>query len=97
MKKVFIVLLSMIFFLIIPTVSFAQPRHPLPPPGGYRPAVIEHCYTVLIPFPHRKCEIRYLYNYTPAPPPPRRHTPMSPPPKGHPGPSSHHHHHGHHK
>jgi len=95
MKKLFVFLFAILIFTFIPIASFAQPRHPLPPPpGGYRPAVIEHCYTVLIPFPHRKCEIRYLYNYTPAPPPPRRHTPMPPPPpKGHPSP--HHHHHTH--
>lgn len=90
MNKLYFILFTVLFVLAIPICAIAQPRHPVSPPGGYHPVVVEYCYNVLFPFPHKRCEVRRISNYTPAPPPPRRHTPIPPPPKGH--PDSHHSH-----
>lgn len=79
--------------LFIPTTVSAQPA-----PYPYY-EVVCYCHTVLIPYPHSRCEwvqIRRDYipvhrHYTPAPPP-RRHP--APPPG--PGPNHNHGpHHGH--
>lgn len=81
--------------LFIPATASAQPV-----PYPYY-EVVRYCHTVLIPYPHSKCEwvhIRRDYrpvhrHYTPAPPPPRHHHPAPPP--GHGPHHNHGPHHGH--
>lgn len=87
MNKFTIILFSILFMLIIPTIGSAQPAPP--PPGAYY--VVEQCYTVLFPYPHSKCEyVRVRRNYTPALPLPLPHRmgppPMRPRPGHHPPP-----------
>ena len=86
--KQFLITMAVLLGLFIPVSAVAQPAPP--------PVRVEHCYTVLLPFPHTQCEYRYVrpvppssprHHYAPAPPPPRHHGPDS---RGH-GPS----HHGH--
>ena len=68
--------------LFTPTTVSAQPSH------YHYYEVVRYCHTVLIPYPHSKCEwvqIRRNYkpahrHYTPAPPPRPRHPA---PPPGH--------------
>lgn len=89
MNKLYAILFAGVM-MIIPALCSAQPV-------VVSDCRIQRCYTVLLPFPHNRCECveRYYYplytprHYRPAPPPHR-----GPRPGHHPPPPSHNHHHG---
>jgi hypothetical protein len=97
MKQLLILVAIVLFILIVPAIAFSQP---LPP--HYRPYyVVERCYTVLLPYPHSRCEyVRVRRGYTPVPMPPPHYRPLPPlgprpghrpPPHNHkPAPGPHH-------
>lgn len=60
MKNILLTLVSIIFLFSAPYIANAQT---IP----YKPRVEKHCYTVLFPFIHTRCEYRHVKHYTPAP------------------------------
>ena len=84
MKSFLILLASVLFISIAPSVVSAQP---VPPPNPHSSQhYVERCYTMMMPYPHVRCEyIRVRHNYRPAPVPYR----FKPIPRPAPKPSYH--------